>query len=176
MRFCERDGVPKQYVEEHEPEIEVFDLTAESRTADPETVARAWMRSETLAAALPLTERLYSVALFRVGPRRVLWYQSCHHIAVDGYGGSLISTRAAQIYTALRAGRDPSAEAYEPVWRAAWTPDRAYHPAQPSAPPTARTGARPWPTCVRGWPPSCSIRPGRRSRRCRRSATVIRAG
>jgi non-ribosomal peptide synthetase component F len=124
MRFCERDGVPKQYVEEHEPEIEVFDLTAESRTADPETVARAWMRSETLRPR-PLTERLYSVALFRVGPRRVLWYQSCHHIAVDGYGGSLISTRAAQIYTALRAGRDPSAEAFEPV-SVLMDADRAY--------------------------------------------------
>ncbi|WP_405810299.1 amino acid adenylation domain-containing protein [Streptomyces sp. NBC_00210] len=68
--------------------------------ADPQAAAEAWMRAD-LAVPLDLVNGpVFSMALLRTGPDRFLWYQRCHHIAMDGYAGTLLTKRVAAIYTA----------------------------------------------------------------------------
>ncbi|MEV6397486.1 amino acid adenylation domain-containing protein [Streptomyces sp. NPDC051907] len=72
--------------------------------ADPLAVAEAWMRAD---AVLPLdlvNGPLFSMALLRTGDDCYLWYQRCHHIAMDGFAGSLLTSRIAAIYTAMTDG------------------------------------------------------------------------
>ncbi|MFF8960216.1 condensation domain-containing protein [Streptomyces sp. NPDC014894] len=61
--------------------------------------------------APPLT----GAVLVTVGPRRHLLFQFFHHLAVDGYGVSLLTRRIAEVYTArLRGGAAP-ASPFAPV-------------------------------------------------------------
>jgi amino acid adenylation domain-containing protein len=74
---------------------------------DPVAAALAWMRAD---LAVPVDLRhgpVFGHALFRAGPELYLWYQRVHHIALDGYGLSLVARRVAEVYTALVAGAEP---------------------------------------------------------------------
>ncbi|MFC4855461.1 amino acid adenylation domain-containing protein [Actinophytocola glycyrrhizae] len=74
---------------------------------DPVAAARAWMRAD---LEVPVDLRrgpVFAQALFRAGPELFLWYQRVHHIALDGYGLSLVARRVAEVYTALVAGAEP---------------------------------------------------------------------
>ncbi|WP_194238722.1 non-ribosomal peptide synthetase [Streptomyces spongiae] len=85
------------------PQMTVIDFT---RHDIPEREAEAWMNAD-LATAVSLTEnRLYTLALLKVGPSRYFWYYRCHHILLDGYSGALLWLRIASIYTELSEGRD----------------------------------------------------------------------
>ncbi|MFI6375636.1 amino acid adenylation domain-containing protein [Streptomyces sp. NPDC050546] len=78
------------------------DLTAEP---DPHAAALAWMDQD-MARPVDLTHGpLFGHALLRVAPEEYLWYHRVHHIALDGFGLSLVARRVAQVYTALTAGR-----------------------------------------------------------------------
>ena len=71
---------------------------------DPVAAAVAWMRAD---LAVPVDLRrgpVFGQALFLAGPELFLWYQRVHHIALDGYGLSLVARRVADVYTALVAG------------------------------------------------------------------------
>jgi nonribosomal peptide synthetase DhbF len=85
-----------------------------SAAADPEAAAVEWMQADMRRPVDLRGGPLFTGALFRVAPRRFLWYQRAHHIAVDGYGGWVIAGRVAEIYTALAAGAPPAAGALEP--------------------------------------------------------------
>ncbi|MFJ8104841.1 amino acid adenylation domain-containing protein [Streptomyces sp. NPDC096132] len=77
------------------------DLTA---VPDPHAAALAWM-DEDLARPVELTRGpVFGHALLRIAPREYLWYHRVHHIALDGFGLSLVARRVAQVYTALTAG------------------------------------------------------------------------
>jgi enterobactin synthetase component F len=74
---------------------------------EDEFAALAWMRAD---LAVPVDLRrgpVFGQTLFRVGPELFLWYQRVHHIALDGYGLSLVARRVAEVYTALVAGTEP---------------------------------------------------------------------
>jgi len=74
-----------------------------------EAAAREWMDAD-LARAVDITgDPLFGHALLRVGPARFLWYQRVHHIALDGFGLSLVARRVAEVYTAFVAGVEPPA-------------------------------------------------------------------
>ncbi|GAB1511654.1 amino acid adenylation domain-containing protein [Actinophytocola sp. KF-1] len=84
--------------------MHVLDVSA---TADPVAAALDWMRAD---LAVPVDLRrgpVFAQALFRAGPDFHLWYQRVHHIALDGYGLSLVARRVAEVYTALVAGEEP---------------------------------------------------------------------
>ncbi|HEV7650999.1 MAG TPA: amino acid adenylation domain-containing protein [Actinophytocola sp.] len=86
--------------------MHVADVSAEP---DPAAAALAWMRAD-LAVPVDLRrEPVFRQALFRAGPNRFLWYQRVHHIALDGYGLSLVARRVAEVYSALVAGCEPPA-------------------------------------------------------------------
>ncbi|HEV2780403.1 MAG TPA: amino acid adenylation domain-containing protein [Actinophytocola sp.] len=79
-----------------------------SREPDPVAAAEAWMRHDLTHPVDLGRGPLFGHALFRAGPRRFLWYHRVHHIALDGYGFSLVARRVAEVYTALAAGRAPA--------------------------------------------------------------------
>ncbi|MGW0872892.1 amino acid adenylation domain-containing protein [Streptomyces sp. NPDC002740] len=71
---------------------------------DPHTTALAWM-DEDLARPVDLTRGpVFGHALLRIGREEHLWYHRVHHIALDGFGLSLVARRVAEVYTALVAG------------------------------------------------------------------------
>lgn len=86
--------------------LHVLDLSGRE---DPAAEADAWMRGDLEQAVDLKTGPLFTEALFRLEESRYVWYQRIHHIAIDGFGFSLIVRRVAQIYTALAAGQ-PFAE------------------------------------------------------------------
>lgn len=73
-------------------------------SADPMAAAEQWMRADA-AAEFDLTAGpLFRWALIKLEPARYLWYQAMHHVIVDGFGLSLITSRVADVYTDLAAG------------------------------------------------------------------------
>ncbi|WP_343310886.1 amino acid adenylation domain-containing protein [Bacillus atrophaeus] len=72
-----------------------------SSEPDPQAAALHWMK-EDLAKPVDLASGpLFTEALFKAAPNRFFWYQRIHHIAIDGFGFSLIAQRVSKIYTAL---------------------------------------------------------------------------
>ncbi|MFE7100335.1 condensation domain-containing protein, partial [Streptomyces erythrochromogenes] len=84
--------------------VPVLDHTGQD---DPYGTALSLMRRDMATPADPAKDPLYCFSLHRVAPDRTLWYQRVHHIALDAYGFSLVSRRAAEVYTALAEGREP---------------------------------------------------------------------
>nr|AAG31130.1 MxcG [Stigmatella aurantiaca Sg a15] len=76
-----------------------------SESPDPWAAVQAWMKAD-LAQTVDLSRGpLFTEALFKAAPDRFFWYQRIHHIAMDGFGFSLLARRVAEVYTALAAGR-----------------------------------------------------------------------
>ncbi|WP_327749483.1 amino acid adenylation domain-containing protein [Streptomyces europaeiscabiei] len=77
------------------------DLTAEP---DPHAAALAWMDRD-MARPVDLARGpVFGHALLRIGPEQYLWFHRVHHIALDGFGLSLVARRVAEVYTALTVG------------------------------------------------------------------------
>ncbi|HET6706130.1 condensation domain-containing protein, partial [Amycolatopsis sp.] len=104
-RFEDTAGGPRQRIVPHaEVPVPLIDVSAEP---DPVAAAEARMR-EVLAGPMDLAARPpLRYALYRAGPRRHLWLQAYHHIALDGFGYDLVAKRVAEVYTELLAGRTP---------------------------------------------------------------------
>ncbi|MEU3161114.1 amino acid adenylation domain-containing protein [Streptomyces griseoincarnatus] len=112
----------------------IADLTAEP---DPRTAALAWMDQD-MARPVDLARGpVFGHALLRTGPEEFIWYHRVHHIALDGFGLSLVARRVAEVYSALMAGEPvpesgfgtlESVRAEEAAYRdsARHTKDRAY--------------------------------------------------
>ncbi|KFA93167.1 myxochelin non-ribosomal peptide synthetase MxcG [Archangium violaceum] len=102
-RFVTEGERPVQLLEPRQDwTLHVADL---SGTPDPWEAARAWMRDD-LARPVDLSQGpLFAQALFKAAPDRYFWYQRAHHIALDGFGFSLMARRVAELYTARAAGR-----------------------------------------------------------------------
>ncbi|OIK28384.1 non-ribosomal peptide synthetase [Streptomyces malaysiense] len=81
--------------------LHLADLTAE---ADPGAGATAWMEQDTARPVDLARGPVFGHALLRTAPEEFLWYHRVHHIALDGFGLSLVARRVAEVYTALMAG------------------------------------------------------------------------
>ncbi|MFD0251145.1 amino acid adenylation domain-containing protein [Streptomyces sp. NPDC127113] len=87
----------------------IADLTAEPR---PHAAALAWMDQD-LARPVDLARGpLFGHALLRTGEAEYLWYHRVHHIALDGFGLSLVARRVAEVYTALVSGEPVPASGF----------------------------------------------------------------
>ncbi|NOK13658.1 myxochelin non-ribosomal peptide synthetase MxcG [Corallococcus exercitus] len=76
-----------------------------SNEADPWAAAQEWMWKD-LGRTVDLeTGPLFAQTLLTVGPERSFWFQRIHHIAMDGYGFSLLARRVAELYTAEVTGK-----------------------------------------------------------------------
>ncbi|WP_327267757.1 amino acid adenylation domain-containing protein [Streptomyces sp. NBC_01218] len=106
------DGPRQRIRAEVEPALHTADLRAEK---DPDRVAGTWMRDD-LARPVDLTRQpVFGQALFRVGEQRWLWYQRIHHLAMDGFGYSLLVRRTAEVYSALAKGEVPAPTPFRPL-------------------------------------------------------------
>lgn len=72
--------------------------------ADPHRAALDWMAHD-MARPVDLEhDPVFGHALLRTAPDQFLWYHRVHHIALDGFGLSLVAQRVAQVYSALVEG------------------------------------------------------------------------
>ncbi|MCY7763662.1 non-ribosomal peptide synthetase DhbF [Bacillus spizizenii] len=103
VRFAENMDGPWQMINPSpDVQLHVIDVSSEP---DPEKTALNWMKAD-LAKPVDLGyDPLFNEALFIAGPDRFFWYQRIHHIAIDGFGFSLIAQRVASTYTALMKGQ-----------------------------------------------------------------------
>ena len=78
--------------------LHFIDVSAEG---NPLQAAKMWMNEE-LEKPIDLTvDPLFCQALFKASSNKFFWYQRIHHIAMDGFGFSLITQRVASVYTSL---------------------------------------------------------------------------
>ncbi|MFP3792620.1 non-ribosomal peptide synthetase DhbF [Bacillus subtilis] len=103
VRFGENMDGPWQMINPSpDVQLHVIDVSSEP---DTEKTALNWMKAD-LAKPVDLGyDPLFNEALFIAGPDRFFWYQRIHHIAIDGFGFSLIAQRVASTYTALIKGQ-----------------------------------------------------------------------
>lgn len=118
VRFGENMDGPWQMINPSpDVQLHVIDVSSEP---DPEKTALNWMKAD-LAKPVDLGyDPLFNEALFIAEPDRFFWYQRIHHIAIDGFGFSLIAQRVASTYTALMKGQsvtDRSFGSLRPFWR-----------------------------------------------------------
>ncbi|MCZ4119465.1 amino acid adenylation domain-containing protein [Streptomyces sp. H39-S7] len=123
VRFTEVDGRPWEIaVPAVDWRLHTADLTAEP---DPRAAAADWMRHD-LARPVDLAhDPVFGHALLQTGPAEFLWYHRVHHIALDGFGLSLVARRVAQVYTALAEGT-PLGESGFGTLESVFEEDRAY--------------------------------------------------
>ncbi|MFC4909840.1 amino acid adenylation domain-containing protein [Actinomadura gamaensis] len=123
IRLTERDGTPFQTIATDTlAAIPTLDFSAEP---DPRAAADAWIRADMAAPMDLYGERLYTMRVLRLGPELHRWYLRAHHVAVDGFAGSMVNARMAEVYNLLVAGGE-----YEPRergdYRALLAEDAAY--------------------------------------------------
>uniref|UniRef100_UPI000369955F non-ribosomal peptide synthetase n=1 Tax=Nocardiopsis potens TaxID=1246458 RepID=UPI000369955F len=108
-RIVDDGGVPRQEVLPPGAAgvgrpADAVDLRGE---ADPEAAALELMLADMDTPVDLAGGPLHRFALIRTADRRHLWYQRYHHILADAYAISVITRRAAEVYTALAEGADP---------------------------------------------------------------------
>ncbi|MGG3818735.1 non-ribosomal peptide synthetase DhbF [Bacillus subtilis] len=110
VRFGENMDGPWQMINpSRDVQLHVIDVSSEP---DPEKTALNWMKAD-LAKPVDLGYApLFNEALFIAGPDRFFWYQRIHHIAIDGFGFSLIAQRVASTYTALIKGQTAKSRSF----------------------------------------------------------------
>ncbi|MEU6129435.1 amino acid adenylation domain-containing protein [Saccharopolyspora sp. NPDC047091] len=117
LRVVEAADGPRQVIDPPwHWDLPVVDVGGE---ADPLAAALEWMRGD-LAEPVDLTVggergRLFTAALLKLADDRWLWYQRIHHVAIDGYGFSIVLRRVAEAYSALVAGDKPADSPFEPL-------------------------------------------------------------
>ncbi len=104
MRFEWEDDTLWQHPQTPNAQVPLVDFTVE---AEPTRAADAWMRGSLAQSCDVTAHALYRSALFKVGPQRHAWFLQVHHIALDGFGYSLLQQAVASRYNAHVAGRTP---------------------------------------------------------------------
>jgi amino acid adenylation domain-containing protein len=85
-------------------ELPILDF---QNSVDPQSAAKAWINAD-LARPFDLEQGPpFSFALLRLESERYWYYVCLHHLVLDGFGGVLLSSRVAEIYSALVAGEEP---------------------------------------------------------------------
>ncbi|MGK3993744.1 myxochelin non-ribosomal peptide synthetase MxcG [Sorangium sp. So ce1024] len=113
MRFTTEADGPRQRLDPS-PDIHVHRVDV-GAAPDPWAAAQAWMRDDLRAPADLARGPLFTQALLTAGPDRTFWYQRAHHIALDGFGFSLVARRVAEVYTARVEGRASAGGAFGPL-------------------------------------------------------------
>ena len=105
LRFSGDGAALRQYVDSSDDwPLHLIDV---SSAADPRAAAEDWMWMDMRHPVDPWNGPFFTHAVLKVAPSRFFWYLRGHHIAIDGFSGSLVVARQAQVYTSLLAGRLP---------------------------------------------------------------------
>lgn len=103
MRFEWDDDILWQRRRQACTQVPLVDFGAQ---ADPVRAAQDWMRTSLSLCCDVTSDALYRTALFRLSAQCHWWYLQVHHIALDGFGYSLIQQAVAARYNA-RVTRAP---------------------------------------------------------------------
>ena len=96
LRFVEEgDTVYQQVDEDLRPWLQIIDLSA---SASPYEHAREAMRADSNTALDPCIGPLAVERLYLLGAQHFLWYRRVHHLAIDGYGMTLLNNRITELY------------------------------------------------------------------------------
>ncbi|HEV3381207.1 MAG TPA: amino acid adenylation domain-containing protein, partial [Trebonia sp.] len=113
LRFAGDGNSLRQYVSACDDwTLHVVDLAQE---ADPRAAAQRWMRADMGRAVDLRADTLFTYAVLRLGEDSFRWYQRCHHVAADGFSGSILTVRVAEIYNALLERKDFAGNALPPL-------------------------------------------------------------
>ncbi|MGA5817916.1 amino acid adenylation domain-containing protein [Kitasatospora sp. NPDC094028] len=115
VEFLETADGPAQRVvpaDELDWSLHRVDVSAEP---DPWGAARAWMDADLARPLDPTSDRLFLFALFRIDADRYLWLHRYHHLLVDGFTVAAVAGRAAEVYSALVAGRAATENPFGPL-------------------------------------------------------------
>lgn len=85
-------------------QVPLIDFSAE---ADPQQARQAWMRRALSEPCDLASQPLCRSALLRTGPHSHGWYLQVHHVALDGFGYSLVQQAVAARWNAAVAGTAP---------------------------------------------------------------------
>ncbi|MGI4959883.1 MAG: amino acid adenylation domain-containing protein [Janthinobacterium lividum] len=105
VRLVRGVGLPRQIVmPTYGHPIDLHDFSGET---DPRGAARRYMMNELSGRPNFENGPLWFSAVLKLSDRSWYWYHRAHHIVLDGYSGGMIVQRVAELYSALRQGRDP---------------------------------------------------------------------
>lgn len=76
------------------------------QAVDPEAAARQWIQQSLSVLCDPTRDPLYRTVVLQLADDRYWWYLQVHHIALDGYGYSLVCQAVATRYS-LRVRGEP---------------------------------------------------------------------
>lgn len=102
-QFGEDENGPWQIIDPS-PDFPFYFIDV-STAANPESEALFWMKKDLSKPVDLKCDPLFTEALFKLSDQRFFWYQRIHHIAIDGFGFSLIAQKVAETYTALMNDR-----------------------------------------------------------------------
>lgn len=153
LRFEDTPAGPVQRINPAlRPYLAVIDLSAE---AEPEQAARAAIDTD-MATPVDLARGpLAAQVLYRLGPERHFWAQRVHHLANDGYGMVLLSTRVSELYGAAIGAPTRAGPPLAPL-AGLWAEDSAYR-----ASPERNSDARWWREMMADMEEVVGMAPGR---------------
>ncbi|MFT3736644.1 MAG: condensation domain-containing protein [Rhodocyclaceae bacterium] len=97
-RFESEDGTLWQHpLTPATPPLDLHDFRSE---ADPRAAARQWIAASLATLCDPNRDILYHSAVLQIADDTYLWYLQVHHIALDGFGYSLVCQAVAERYSA----------------------------------------------------------------------------
>ncbi|MET8331998.1 amino acid adenylation domain-containing protein, partial [Streptomyces sp. NPDC005181] len=102
IRLGEGADGPYQVIAEHvDWSLRVTDF---SREDDPDAAAQRWMKADLREPLDILRDPLFASSLIKISDSRFIWHHRYHHLMVDGFCGTLITARVAEVYTSLVRG------------------------------------------------------------------------
>ncbi|MGO2511670.1 amino acid adenylation domain-containing protein [Marinomonas polaris] len=107
--ISEADCIRSRIVEEDDKILQIiyqtdegyFSLSDVSSAESPHQTAIKWMTEDMMRPLTKPGDILWRSALIKLGENHHYWYHRCHHVALDGFGGNLLTLRLAEIYSAL---------------------------------------------------------------------------
>lgn len=97
-RIAEKDDQLMQIIDEADDNY--FCFFDVSSTNNPHQTAMQWMKDDMQQPLTLPNDRLWLSALIKISEQHYYWYHRCHHVALDGFGGNLLTKRLADIYQA----------------------------------------------------------------------------
>lgn len=106
------EGPHQTILPEYDHRLPFLDFSAQANAKER---AVAWMEEELHRPVDLRNDPLWFSALFRVRAEQYFWYHRCHHVAIDGFTGGMITRRLAEVYTAMMKGRAVEAPDFLPL-------------------------------------------------------------
>lgn len=123
LRIVETADGPRQFLDETlRPGLQLIDLSGEE---SPEATALAAIAKSMATPTNPETGPMAHQMLYRLSADRHFWAQQVHHLANDGYGMVLLTSRVAELYAAGLAGKEEGGRPFGELAKV-WAEDADY--------------------------------------------------